>query len=103
MEKRIKLNMRHYSGMAFMDVQYYANGSKALTLCTDEYEPLCTATVALDVLPSDGCVFIKDWSENEGIASSLVSAGIIKLTGRTIPTGYVEALEAKLLLQDTQP
>lgn len=76
----------------------YGNGSRAITATTLQGEPLFTATVALDEMPPKGHVFLKGWSENEGIPEALVKAGIVELTGRTIPTGYCEAIEAKLLI-----
>ena len=76
----------------------YGNDSRAITATTLFGEPLFTATVALDELPAEGCVFLKGWSENEGIPEALVKAGIVELTGRTIPTGYCKAVEAKLLI-----
>ena len=76
----------------------YGNGSRAITAATLFGEPQFTATVALDELPAEGCVFLKGWSENEGIPEALVKAGVVELTGRTFPTGYCEAIEAKLLV-----
>ena len=75
----------------------YGNGSRAISATTLQGEPQFTATVALDETPPDGHVFLKGWSENEGIPEALVKAGVVELTGRTIPTGYCEAVEAKLL------
>lgn len=34
-------------------------------------------------------VIIKDYSENEGIQASLIKAGVIKPTGRSVDTGFV--------------
>ncbi len=78
--------------------RHYANGSRAITATTLQGEPQFTATVALDELPADGCVFLKGWSENKGIPEALVKAGIVELTGRTVPAGFCEAIEAKLLV-----
>lgn len=77
----------------------YGNGSTATQATTLRGEPQFTATVAVDELPADGCVFLKGWSENEGIPESLVENGIVELTGRTCPTGYCEAIEARLLVK----
>lgn len=60
-----------------------------------------TATVALleygHPRPRFGCVWLKTWSENEGIAEALVSGGCVELTGRSTVTGRgVVAQEAKL-------
>ena len=76
----------------------YGNGSRAITATTLQGDPQFTATVALDESPTEGCVFLKGWSENEGIPEALVKAGIVELTGRTVPTGFCEAVEAKLLV-----
>jgi hypothetical protein len=36
-------------------------------------------------------VWLKGWSENEGVPEALEKAGIVKLTSETMPTGFVEA------------
>ncbi len=77
----------------------YGDGSPAIQGTSLDGEPLFTATVALDKKPTDGHVFLKGWSENEGIPEALVEAGVVELTGRKVPTGYCEAIEAKLLIK----
>jgi len=77
----------------------YGNGSTAIRAVTLDGEPSFVATVALDELPPAGHVFLKGWSENEGIPEALEKAGIVKRTGRTIMTGYVEAEEAQLIAE----
>jgi hypothetical protein len=74
----------------------YHLGGTALQL-QHEGEPLATATVWLDVPPAKGCVWIKDWSENEGVFDSLVEAGVIEETGAVCHSGYVTAREGRLL------
>ncbi len=76
----------------------YGNGSRAITATTLQGEPQFTATVALDEMPAEGCVLLKGGHENEGIPEALVKAGVVELTGRTFPTGYCKAIEAKLLV-----
>jgi len=76
----------------------YANGRTAIKLYDSEHgDPIATATVNLpdETLP-DNHVFIKNWSENEGILDCLVKANYIKPTGRTVNTGFVTAIEAEL-------
>jgi len=70
----------------------YANGRPALELIdAGNGEPITTATVNLPHLPAGpNRVFIKDYSENEGILSALVAAGIVKPTGETVQSGFVE-------------
>lgn len=75
----------------------YAFGGTAMRVFSEGGEPLYTATVCMEghELP-DTEVWIKDWSENEGVAQAFVDAGIITLTGRRVPAGFVEALHARL-------
>jgi len=74
---------------------FYGNGGLALKLVDEETkEPIATATVNLEgqAPPApNGHVFIKDWSENEGMLEALVTAGIVEDTGNTATTGFVEA------------
>lgn len=78
----------------------YANGYPALVL-TDEYgSPLMTASVnlvAYDEYPAEGHVFIKDWSENEGILHSLIEQGVISGPVRIVQAGFTHAHECKVL------
>jgi hypothetical protein len=95
---KIIVNAKYVKGEVELVFKNYGNGSiaiQAFSLCG---EPEFTATVALDEIPGKGKVFLKGWSENEGIPDALINAGIVKLTGRKIPTGFCEALEADLLM-----
>ena len=74
----------------------YRQGGDALQLWKDG-ELLATATVWLPTPPAEGCVWIKDWSENSGMLDSLVAAGVIEKTGRLKQTGFVVAREGRLL------
>lgn len=77
----------------------YVDGSPAIKAFNLNGAPMFTATVCVDEKPADGCVFLKGWSENKWIPEALVAAGIVELTGRTCPTGYCEAIEARLLVE----
>lgn len=95
---KITVNAKYIKGEVELQFGKYQNGSiaiQAFSLCG---EPEFKATVALDEVPREGCVFLKGWSENEGIPAALVKAGIVELTGRKLTTGYCEAEEAKLLI-----
>ncbi len=94
---KIQVNTKYIKGKVELQFAKYQNGSTAIQAFSLYGEPEFTATVALDEKPKDGYVFLKGWSENEGIPNALEKAGITQLTGRTIPTGFVEAQEAKLL------
>lgn len=75
----------------------YGNGSTAIQGFSLNGLPVFKATVAVDELPDKGCVFLKGWSENEGLIEALVEAGIVALTGRFVLTGYCKAVEARIL------
>lgn len=63
-------------------------------------EAEATATVSLMPYgaphPGERGVYLKDWSENEGIVQALVDAGIVELTGEGVSTGYCVADHAIL-------
>lgn len=55
-------------------------------------EPIAIATVNISKRrPPFGHVYIKDWSENEGMMQAFEQAGYLTDTGYTEPTGMVEA------------
>ena len=57
---------------------HYKDGSIALELTHPEDGPIATATVFLEDLQlKDGYVWIKTWSENEGIYEALLEADVI--------------------------
>ncbi len=77
---------------------HYHDGTIALRI--DRHgEPQTTATVCIshtEELPDDGNVFIKNWSENEGIMKALIEAGVIEPAIRKVRTGYTFAFECPL-------
>lgn len=73
---------------------YYAGGAKAIHLIEEDTgEPIATATVNIigeKIKPTQ--VFVKDYSENEGMAKALIEAGVIERNPvLTVRTGYVKA------------
>lgn len=84
--------------------KYLTNGATALSFQNaDSFEPLCRATVNLieiDNLPPTQ-VFIKSWSENEGMAEALMKAKIIGPVLETVSTGFVRATRHDLLVPPT--
>lgn len=80
---------------------YYEHGKRVALCLIDavDGEPVSTCTVNLPDEPlGDGEVFIKDYSENEGMVEFLVKEGIVELTGREIRSGYASIPICKLLL-----
>jgi len=78
----------------------YSNGRTAIELVdAEDGMPIAVATVNLpDVSLKPDEVFIKDWSENEGIMDVLIKAGIISPTIGATRTGFVIATKHKLLI-----
>ena len=69
----------------------YANGRTRINLIDDsDNEPYCTATTNLpDVLLLDNEVFIKDYSENEGVLDFLIKYNIVTPTPNGVHSGFV--------------
>ena len=84
---------------------YYEHGKRvALFLvagqddeCAGEPVSTCTINLPEETL-GEGEVFIKDYSENEGMAEFLEREGVVKRTGRVVQSGYVFIPVCKLLV-----
>ncbi len=76
-----------------VNVTEYADGNPAIILvdATDGSQVAVASVNIPDANIPVGFVCIKDWSENTGMLNSLLEADIIFDTGRTIPSGFVEA------------
>jgi hypothetical protein len=78
----------------------YASGEIALEIVDENEETLCVATVALVPYgaphPGEYAVWLKGWSENDGVPKALIDAGIVTLTGRRHAVGYSQAQHAQL-------
>lgn len=79
----------------------YGDGSKALELINATTgEPIATCTVSLagtNRHPAKNNVFVKGYSENEGMEQALIDAGVIKPERiRTEQNGFVEIGEYTL-------
>lgn len=79
---------------------FYGNNRVALELIHEEDgNPVAVATVNIpEFTCPEGYVFIKDWSENEGIYEALLEAKVIEKWVALIPTGFVNAKMCKLLI-----
>jgi hypothetical protein len=77
----------------------YAEGGVALILWAWG-EPQCTASVNLTPYGSRRLqadeVWLKGWSENEGVPDALERAGFVILTGEVMPQGLVHAQLGRL-------
>ena len=81
---------------------YQFDKSEAWQFMTEHGEPIATITVMLEDAgpPQPGHLYIKNWSENEGILEALIDHGYVMDTGIRIPTGWVEAA---LVMKMVQP
>lgn len=70
----------------------YANGRTRINLIDDlDNEPYATATTNLpEVLLLDNEVFIKDYSENEGVLDFLTTNNIVIATDKWATSGFVD-------------
>lgn len=81
--------------------QKYGGGVALQFVHVETGEPGFTATVNIPAMAHSlepNQVFIKNWSENEGVLDELVRLGIVEDTGLRVPTGFVEAAVCKLLV-----
>lgn len=88
------------NGYTYADVNFrfaqYADGGIAILMDSSD-GPVGKVTVNLETPPAKGCVWIKDYSENEGLALFLESRGLIEATGRMLVTGFVTVGEYRLV------
>jgi len=71
----------------------YNNGGLAVVLIdTDDQEEFTVASSFIeDANLKKGEFCLKNWSENEDIANELIKQGIVIPTGRTVPSGWINA------------
>jgi hypothetical protein len=89
--------------------RYASNGHTALSIYdakTGEYVATASLNVAhVPLAPNQ--VFIKDYSENEGMLKALEEAGIVRVSGVYVPTGIGSLPVCELLIpppeQDREP
>lgn len=80
---------------------HYGDGTPALQIKDAETrEPVMTVTVRLVGNPApEGHVWLKDWSENEGVTDALIAAGVVGPAIDKSATGLVTATLHKLLME----
>lgn len=85
-----------YGGEGTVVVSFYAGGGIALqTIDENTGEPIMCATVNLapygsrPLLPNE--VWLKGWSENEGVPAAMEECGAVRLTQETMLAGFAEA------------
>lgn len=79
--------------------RYEADGSLSIQLVSGTGEPLCTATSCLSeygVAAEEDYVWIKTYSENEGILECLIKEGVVHKPVVTTKIGHGEWAGCKL-------
>lgn len=83
-------------------VGWYMDGSKAIEAQKGD-DPSDTMTITTCLAgygetPAEGNIFIKNYSENEGVLTDLVGAGVVETVREfKIPGAHAVFIEAKLL------
>lgn len=80
---------------------YVTDQSIAIQLLLEDGDILTTASLHVEgQTPAEGCIFIKDYGENIGLADALQAAGIVYKTGQglLLPPFNSVVLEARVLL-----
>ena len=82
-----------------VDIAKYQNGQTAIKLfdVADGF-PYATASLAIDGVLQPDEVAIKNYSENEGVLHSLISAKVVAKPHRFKNQGYVQVPICKLLI-----
>ncbi|MBZ9714453.1 hypothetical protein [Deinococcus multiflagellatus] len=75
-------------------IKRYASGDLAILL-EAQGEPWAVASMSLPGLAPDE-VAIKDYSENEGMLSDLLAAGVVEQPHRHLAAGFVQAPVCRL-------
>ena len=91
--------MKYFKGDVVVVADKYHDGTTALMLRSyKDGEPIAKATVNLGNMNIEpNIVYIKDYSENEGVLRTLLMGNIIETIGLTRPAGF-EMVEAARII-----
>jgi len=81
---------------------YGTNNRNALEIIDESEGYPETVAIASVNLPQEALakdeIFIKNWSENEGVLTDLISLGIVSAPIKEVQTGFCIAYKCKLLI-----
>jgi hypothetical protein len=96
----LRVGATRYMHSGIIRFDQYRSGETAIEVVDPYGGPPYVATVALVPYgaphPGEFGVWLKGWSENEGVPEALAAAGVVTLTGRRHPAGFCEAQHADL-------
>lgn len=95
--RTIRVKTPYIDAVLTLDPHHYHNGIPALQLWGQDEdgnpEPYATASVNPPVadpsIVKPGHIFLKGWSENEGIPEALISAGVVGPAVGSVRSGFV--------------
>lgn len=96
-KKNVQVSTRNYDyGVVDLFVTRYVDGTLALAI-SEEYGPevISTNLSGYGMKPAKNSVFIKDYSEHDGLTASLVAAGVVEPL-REVAIGYGRGYEVQL-------
>lgn len=100
----IRLGGINYDGPIEVQVSKYidAEGMALILVTRDEGYPEVLAKVTVNLsqmgmYPKPGCVFVKDYSEGEGMVAAFEAKGWMMKTGRQVTSGWVTIPEMQLI------
>lgn len=104
MPTTIQSKMEYFKGLIRVTGTLYADGTSALVFTDDNTgEPVAKASVNMsamqvhDAALPDDHVFIKNYSENEGVIQTLLDGKIVELTGQTMVNRFVTVQAVKII------
>jgi len=78
----------------------YADGNTCLRAISEEGEPYGVLSVNIPESPvHEDFVWLKTWSENEGVLEALIESNLVEKLPVTHPCGYANARLVKLTLK----
>lgn len=92
---------RTWTNVRVVQSWYVTDGSVAIQLLLEDGDILTTVSLNIEgQTPAEGCIFIKDYGENRGLADALQKAGIVYKTGQglLLPPFDSVVVEARILL-----
>ncbi len=90
----LKTPYAEYKRCYFYTDHYMVNGNLFIGIAQDsaddgEVDYIMNVTVNTDVPLPDGCIAVKDYSENEGILETMKALGLVTEILAYLPSGYV--------------
>ena len=100
--KRVYIKAKYVNEEVDVVLKEYTAGAKTLAILLldpETGEEIAMPTAHVEGIP-EGCVAVKNYSENEGMLQALQQAGVISAPVGQIPSGFVVLYICKLLVEE---